>query len=755
MKPEYAAHTHETLDWQSMLEHGSEVSRLAQQHAKPFGDEEKAELAGILHDIGKYGDLFQRRLHGLESGLDHWSPGAHIALLEYRSIAIALAIQGHHIGLQSGAANGLKEMRLEDIEKNHPRGLRLSETDVVLLKKRLTDDGVILPSTPTHKPVLPASAAEMLETRMLFSSLVDADFLDTERTMNRGKPDFVPRPKTPALNATRALEILEQRLEELNSDLNIPQKTRNLRASLATTSQKAALNPARVFTLTAPTGTGKTLAMLRFALTRATKDKRTRRIIIVLPFLTILDQTVDIYRKLFAEFGEHYVLEHHSLTGIRKSETSGDEQATSDKEKRLLTENWDAPIVITTNVQFLESLHANRPSACRKLHNIAESIVLFDEVQTLPVNLAIPTLKTLAKLATEKYGVTVVFATATQPAFDTLHTEVQKGEPFGLGWQPTEIVPNQAELFSQAKRVKSVWKTRNSTPWSSVLEWLERDQQALCIVNLKRHAYALARLAIQAELKNIYHVSTALCPEHRRAILKQVIADLQANKPCCVIATQCVEAGVDLDFPNVYRAIAPLDAIAQAAGRCNRNDARAEKGLLTVFIPESEAYPSKSYQQATELTRIQLGDSQLDLDNPETYRRYYSSLYAIQNITDPELEGFIKSQNYKEFAEAYRLIENDAVNVVVPYNQAAKDLMQEARQHGISPNWMRRVRGYTVSVYLKKNQGTPEYLEPIKYRFGKNNDFSENWFLCVEQNPFTQQAHYHEVFGLLPEEGGI
>ncbi len=756
MKP-YFGHTHETLDWQTMLEHSSEVSRLAQQHAKPFGDEAKADLAGILHDIGKYGDLFQRRLHGLEKGLDHWSAGAHIALLEYRQIEVALAIQGHHIGLQSGAANSLKEMRLEDVEKNHPLGLRLSETDVVLLKKRLTDDGVNLPSAPTHKPVLPASAAEMLETRMLFSSLVDADFLDTERTMNRGKPDFVPRPKTPELNATRALEILEQRLEKLNSDSSIPQKTRDLRASLAATCQEAALNPARVFTLTAPTGTGKTLAMLRFALTRATKDKRIRRIIIVLPFLTILDQTVDIYRQLFAEFGEYYILEHHSLTGIRKQETSGDEQAISDKEKRLLTENWDAPIVITTSVQFLESLHANRPSACRKLHNIAGSVVLFDEVQTLPVSLAVPTLKTLSKLATEKYAVSVVFATATQPAFDTLNSEVQKGEPLGLGWQPCEIVSSQAEMFMQAKRVESVWETKNATPWTEILEWLRRDQQALCIVNLKRHAYKLAELAIEAGLENVYHVSTALCPEHRRAILKKIIANLDAGKPCRVIATQCVEAGVDLDFPFVYRTIAPLDAIAQAAGRCNRNDARLKKGLLTVFIPESEAYPSKSYQQATELTRIQLGNGagKLDLDDPETYRRYYSSLYAIQNTTDPELEGFIRSQNYKEFAESYRLIENDAVNVVVPYNQAAKELMQEARQHGISPHWMRRVRGYTVSVYLKKNQGIPEYLEPIKYRYGKNQDFSENWFLCVEQNPFTYQAHYHEVFGLLPEEGGI
>jgi CRISPR-associated endonuclease/helicase Cas3 len=756
---QYFGHTHETLPWQTILEHGSEVARLARDNAAFFGEELKAQLAGELHDIGKYGDLFQRRLRGLESGLDHWSAGAHIALFEHRLVDVALAIQGHHIGLKSGAGQSLRELNLAEVAKNHPLGLRLSETDIDLLKARLAADGVRLPSPTTERQPLPSSAGDMLGTRMLFSALVDADFIDTERTMNRGNPKFVPRPSPPALQAPRALALLEDTLTALNANMDIPVKTRALRKTLADACRASASSSSQVFTLTAPTGTGKTLGMLRFALSRAAQNQRIRRIVVVLPFLTILDQTVDIYRQLFAEFGEHYILEHHSLTGIRPEQPVSqlEQQAVSDKQQRLLTENWDAPIIVTTSVQFLESLHANRPSACRKLHNIAGSIVLFDEVQTLPVKLAVPTLKTLAKLATEKYGCSVVFSTATQPAFDTLHSAIAEDESNSAGWQPTEIVADHAALFANAKRVTADWKIAQATPWSEILHWLGADQQALCIVNLKRHALELARLARAQGLEQVYHLSTALCPQHRRDLLARIVAALGAGNPCRVIATQCVEAGVDLDFPKVYRALAPLDAIAQAAGRCNRNNRLTSKGVLTVFVPETERYPTKSYQQATELTRmqLQLGGGQLDLDDPATYRQYFKNLYSISATTDAELEGYILSQNFEKFAERYTLIENDAVNVVVPYNQAARNLMQEARQNGITGDWMRRSRGYTVSAFLNPKKPQPFFLEPVKFRFGTNDGFAETWFLCREPDEYNTATFYDPMFGLLPEEGGL
>jgi CRISPR-associated endonuclease/helicase Cas3 len=739
-----------------MLEHASEVSRIAGENASAFGESQRAELMGKLHDLGKYGDLFQRRLRGEESGLDHWTAGTYVALMTYRFPDVALCIQGHHIGLQRGDKDSLETV----FEKQpNPEHLRLTDENFALLRTRLENDVGALPLSSDTRMHIPSSASAMLDTRMMFSALVDADFLDTERTMNRGNDAFVPRPKAPGLQAKRALSLLEARLSELNADTRIPQNTRELRRSLADTALVSASSPARLFTLTAPTGTGKTLAMLRFALARAAADERVRRIILVLPFLTILDQTVDVYRALFAELGAHYILEHHSLVGTR-AETGGsavsDGVKRSDKQQRLLMENWDAPIVITTSVQFLESLHANRTSACRKLHNIAGSIVLFDEVQSLPLNLAVPTLKTLSRLASDKYGCSVVFSTATQPAFDTLHPKILEGEPQSAGWQPVEIVTDHAALFQRAKRVEVTWKTRSPSPWSEVLHWLEEDRQALCIVNLKRHASALAKRALEANLEGVYHLSTALCPQHRRELLKRIIADLKAGNACRVIATQCVEAGVDLDFPKVYRALAGLDAIAQAAGRCNRNAARPQKGQLTVFVPEEENYPSKTYRQAAELTRVLLAERTegLDLDDPTTYRQFYRSLYTLTSTSDAELEGFITSQNYLDFAARYRLIENDAVNVVVPYNEAALELMQEGRQLGITPDWMRRVRGYTVSYFLKKNAPVPVFLEPIKFRFGKNDGFAEGWFLCAPENPLTFKRYYDEVFGLQSEEGG-
>ncbi|MBF6593305.1 MAG: CRISPR-associated helicase Cas3' [Thermaceae bacterium] len=747
---QYWAHTHQDRSkWQTMLEHTTEVARLASERADYFGERAKANLAGLLHDIGKYGDLFQRRLEGKESGLDHWSAGAHIALFEYRAIEIALAIQGHHIGLQSGAKQSLLEMKLEELQKKHPLELRLTETNVDLLKQRLEADVGSLPA-PTQPIPKTLSAAEMLDTRMLFSALVDADFLDTERTMNQGNARFIPRPVAPKLQASRALELLEARLEQLGNDESIPQKTRELRRSLADDCANAANNPARIFTLTAPTGTGKTLSMLRFALRRAAQDPEVRRIVVVLPFLSILDQTVNVYRQLFAEFGEHYILEHHSLTGIRDKNSTSDQQSILERQKRLLTENWDAPIVITTSVQLLESLHASRPGACRKLHNLAGSIILFDEVQTLPVKLAVPTLKTLSGLTNEKYNCTVLFSTATQPAFDTLHTSIQQGEPIDSGWQPSEIVAQQAQLFSQAQRVNSVWKTQNALTWPHLVAELQDQPQALCIVNLKRHAYALTQEAQKQRLEGIYHLSTALCPQHRRDLLAQIVADLKAKKPCRVFATQCVEAGVDLDFPNVYRALAPLDAIAQAAGRCNRHDSLPERGTLTVFLPEEEKYPTRAYQQAAQLTRSQLVEHDgLNLDDPETYRRFYKSLYNIADTTDQELENFIKTQNYEEFAKRYRLIETHAVNVVVPYNLEAKTLMQEARDSGITGDWMRRVRGYTVPHFLAVD-GVPPYLETLflRYQWGSRTEVSD-WFLCGEE------SRYDSLLGFLPEEGGV
>ncbi|WP_027878447.1 CRISPR-associated endonuclease Cas3'' [Meiothermus cerbereus] len=740
----YWAHSHrDRTRWQTLREHATEVARLAAQKAAPFSASQKAELAGKLHDLGKYGDLFQRRLEGKEKGLDHWSAGAHVALFELRQPEVALAIQGHHIGLQSGAKDSLREM---DLPKRGGQGipaeLRLSETNLEQLKARLLQDGLALPPPQPEQEKYQFNAAQMLDTRMLFSALVDADFLDTERHLLG--PELL-RPQPPPLQAAVALERLEARLAELADNPAVPEKTRKLRQAVAQACEEAAQQEGRLFTLTAPTGSGKTLAMLRFALGRAVRDPRIRRIVVVLPYLSILDQTAKIYRALFAEFGPHYILEDHSLAYRPLSKGLSDEQDLLERERRLLAENWEAPIILTTSVQLLESLHSNRPGACRKLHNLAGSVLLFDEVQTLPTHLAVPTLKTLARLASDQYGAVVVFATATQPAFEALHKQVQKNEP--QGWQPQEMVPDPNALFSQSQRVQLDWWLKNPTPWPHLAALLKADSQALVVLNLKRQAHALFRQAeAQGLQEGLYHLSTALCPAHRKAVLEQIQQRLSEQAPCRLVATQVVEAGVELDFPVGYRALGPLEAIAQTAGRINRHGLRPE-GRLVVFLPEDEGYPDRAYAQAAQLTKTLQAEGGLELDQPQTVQRYYQSLYGLRVVTDPEIERCIQTQNYAELARHYRLIETPAVNVVVPYNDEALALMQEARDQGISAAWIRQARPYAVPHYLPRN-GVPPYLEPVFLRYGREKSEAPDWFLCPDR------ALYDSALGFTPEEGG-
>ncbi|GIW24906.1 MAG: hypothetical protein KatS3mg069_1173 [Meiothermus sp.] len=732
----YWAHTHpDPARWQPMREHAAEVARRAAEKADPFGESEKGRLSGLLHDLGKYGDPFQRRLEGKEKGLDHWSAGAHVALFEYRLPEVALAIQGHHIGLQSGAKESLKEMKLREDGQGFPPELRLSEANLSVLKERFRADGLELPPPSQAQIPIAQSAAAMLDTRMLFSALVDADFLDTERHM-RGEV----RPSAPPLQAEKALERLEAHLEKLEREERIPAKVRALRKALSDAAAEAAKHPERLFTLTAPTGLGKTLAMLRFALRRALRDPRIRRIVVVLPYLSILDQTAKIYRALFADFGPHYILEDHSLAYRPLRKELSDEQDVAELERRLLSENWEAPVVLTTHVQLLESLHANRPGACRKLHNLAGSVLLFDEVQTLPTHLALPTLKTLSHLAGEKYGVVVVFATATQPAFDALDAEIRKNEP--QGWQPVEIAPEPRVLFQQSQRVGVDWWLKNPTPFPYLLTLLEADPQALVVLNLKRQAHALFRLAEAQGLEGLFHLSTALCPAHRLKVLGEVQTRLDEGRPCRLIATQVVEAGVELDFPVGYRALGPLEAIAQTAGRVNRHGLRKE-GQLVVFIPEDEGYPDQAYAQAAKLTRALQAEGPLEL-TPDTFRRYYQSLYGLQSVSDPEIEGFILTQNYAELARRYRIIESPAVNVVVPYNDEAKALMQEARDRGIAADWVQRARPYAVPYFLPKG-GPPAFLESVFLRYGRGE--APDWYLCPDE------ALYSPKLGFTPEEG--
>jgi len=728
--------------------HLDAVSKRASQSAAVFGADTEAALAGLLHDLGKYGDLFQKRLRGEVQGIDHWTPGAWAALEKYKQlgIAVALAIQGHHVGLQQASRDNLARMDPGRWDPAMHAQRQLSETRTDLLIERFSVDGLTLPpfesSLYAHNE---RAVSAMLDVRMLFSALVDADFLATEAHFNEGE-ETCGRPSLP-LDPARALNLLLAHIDRLASASDAAQSVNKLRSDLLSACLAAGEKAVGQFTLTAPTGSGKTLAMLAFALKHAAVHDL-RRIVMVIPYLNIIDQTATVFRSVLeGDLGPGYVLEHHSLAGTRGHDQV---EGTGEDHGRELSEVWDAPIVITTSVQMLESLFSNRPSTCRKLHRLAKSVILFDEVQTLPTHLAIPTLAALSRL-TERYGTSVVFATATQPAFSHMDDHVRNW--CSVGWRPTEIVPTGLKLFARIRRTKIEWPNPDApVSWDELADRLADDEcrQALCVVNLKRHALLLFEklrdcLGDDADL---FHLSTSMCPAHRREVIDEIHRRLKEEngEPCRLISTQCVEAGVDVDFPVAFRSWGPLDSIAQVAGRCNRNGRRAF-GTMHVFIPEDERYPEGGYRQAATVARLVAARRTLDVDDPELYAEYYRQLYAIARPEDrdEDLLNALTRRDFAQVAEHYRLIPSATVNVLVPYEHAAYDkLTSVVRREGISRRWIRQARPHVIGVHRGSHKAPVwNWVEVIRCSRGRE---AEDWYI------YLRPEHYDAKTGLCPPD---
>lgn len=772
---EFLAHSQSPTGRKDLLRnHLESVSALAGRYAEALEATADAKLAGLLHDLGKYGDLFQRRLQHKEHGVDHWSLGAWVALTRYGRDAAALAIQGHHTGLQGASKNHLLGLDPKKLAKSHPAGLRLSEQHTETLLQRLQADGIRLPELEETGPPLEACypAAMMLDVRMLFSALVDADFIETEAHFDAPSPEEKGyRPPGPPLEAEPALRALLEYTGALSKQSEASDEVNAVRRDLLESCLEAAAWEPGLFTLTAPTGAGKTLGMLAFALKHAAEHNM-RRVVTVIPYLTIIEQTARVYREALGRYlegkdPEIYILEHHSLAHGEKNgsaRSNGNRAQDMDMEKegirraRLLAENWDAPIIVTTSVQFLESLFANRPAACRKLHRLARSVILFDEVQTLPKELAIPTLATLSRL-TERYGSTVVFATATQPAFTHLNDSVR--EYCRMGWAPREIVRSEKNLFGRVRRTRTEWwpALDHSVSWADLAETLAGHPQVLCVVNRKLHALRLFDELKDRGNEGLFHLSTNMCSAHRKRTLEEVRRRLAKGAPCRLVSTQCVEAGVDLDFPVVYRAMGPLEAIAQAAGRCNRNGGM-ELGTVRVFVPdvpdvpEEELYPDDAYRQATKVTGILLRErdlTALDIESCSLFEEYYRKLYEIARPQElnRKLQKAIKRRDFVEVAKRYRLIKKDTINVLVPYDREAFDrLAEQVEETGLSRDWIRSARPYAVSLFRPgKPDPVVNYLNPVpllpKSRFPEK---SEEWFIYLEP------SHYDREVGLRPPE---
>ncbi|MDX9719427.1 MAG: CRISPR-associated helicase Cas3' [Myxococcota bacterium] len=733
---------------QSVAAHLTGVSALARKLGEPLGLGDVAALAGVLHDLGKYGDLFQARLRNEAAHIDHWSLGAWAALVEHRSVAAALAVAGHHVGLGRGDKQSLGGLNPSRLCKQHPQRLRLSATGTDELWKHFESDGLARPSM-TEAGTIGEHTGDMVDVRMLFSTLVDADFLDTEAHFQASSAsENTLRAEGPRLDARAALAILERHVEQVRQRSWAAPSVNAMRDDLWLACLQGAELPPGIFTLSAPTGTGKTLAMLAFALKHALQNEM-RRIVLAIPFLSIIEQTASILRSVFErDLGHDFVLEHHSLAGMGAETAQTDAEQAAQRATRALTENWDAPLIVTTNVQLLESLFSNRPSACRKLHRLARSVILFDEAQTLPVGLAVPTLAALDRMV-RRFNATVVFATATQPAFEHFDPVLVARER--ASWRPIELVSPSLRLFERASRTSVEWpKADERRELAEVARSLVDEEQALCIVNLKRHAASLFELTQEAA-DGVLHLSTSLCASHRQQVLQEVRERLNRGARCILVSTQCVEAGVDVDFPVVYRAFGPLEAIAQAAGRCNRNG-RLARGRVVVFVPSEECYPSVAYEHGASVLKLMLErcNATLGLDDPVVFQDYYRQFYGLARpeTQREELTAAIANQDYPETARLYRLIEQDSVHVLVPWDASAfAKLRDEAHDRGISKGWMRRAQHHVVAVPRHvSSQSLATCLEPLP--LWRTHQPSPDWFALTDvtaYDPFIGLRLNHDA----------
>lgn len=680
-----------------LTEHLEKTSQLAQEFAAHFGAGVWAGLAGLWHDLGKYQPAFQSYLlaaadpdahiEGAPKRVDHSTPGAALAvrvLGKGEGDLLAYLIAGHHAGLpdyDAAEAGGEASLlaRLHRAEGSGAVDALLEATEI---------NSLIQQEKPV--PMLPGRDREEKEEglhlwlRMLFSCLTDADFLDTEAFMDVSKHEG--RGGWPQLE--EMLPVLETYMERFKPDTEV----NRIRAEVLQTCRQKASRPPGRFSLTVPTGGGKTLASLAFALHHARRHSK-RRIVYVIPYTSIIEQTADVFRRVFESLGE-VVVEHHS-----NADSSPEKE---DSRSRLASENWDAPLIVTTSVQFFESLYAARTSRVRKLHNLVDSVVVLDEAQLIPPEFRKSLLSTL-RLLTDYYGVTLLLSTATQPAL----CSVESLEIRYRGLEPVhELIPAPAELHERLRRVRVRLPQDMSTPveWESLADRLKQHDSLLCIVNRRDDCRTLHALMPPDTI----HLSALMCGQHRAEVIFAIKRRLAAGEPVQVISTQLVEAGVDLDFPVVYRAMAGLDSIAQAAGRCNREGRLNGMGEVRVFIPPSSTMGlmARAEQAAREVLHGYEGDP---LD-PALYTRYFENFYRRIDPDRKQIEDLLKPHGgigiyFRTAAERFKLIDDGYQQpVFVGYGEKGWALIDQLRRLGPERWLMRRLQRYSVNLTKRDHE---------------------------------------------------
>jgi len=664
----YGRKNDETGEFQLLRDHLWNVSKLTGEYAGQFTNPKIGEICGLLHDVGKYSKQFQRRIKGENIRVTHASSGAQVAYELYKNTGnpyyffIAYCIAGHHRGLQDFGdqfiPSSCLHQALHDDVPEFQTKWQAEKRDVPELTK--TDISLVY----TNESI---GFSLSLYTRFLFSCLVDADRYDAmqfdvqENSANDPSASFI------------SLSDMQIKLDEhVNSLSSKKGKINEIREDIAAQCKKAGTAERGIFTLSVPTGGGKTLSSLLFALKHAQTHKL-HRVIYSIPFTSIIEQNAGVYKDIF---GEKNVLEHHSNFEI-PSDNNGNKDEVD--RYRFTASRWDAPLIVTTNVQLFESLFTNKPSRVRKLHNICNSVIILDEAQAIPNEYIKPCMTALSELVTN-YGCSVVLCTATQPDF-------VKNKLIN---DSTEIVPNFTEIEKIMRRAECTFigKTDNK----ALCEQLIQHDQFLCIVNTRRHARDLYEMLSQCDATNLFHLSTNLIPLHRKKIIAEIKEKISKNEQCFVVSTQLIEAGVDIDFPVVYRCLTGIDSIIQAAGRCNREGKR-ERGDVFVFVPELDNYLGFGYLKLTGSIASPIIKKHADIMSPDAISAYFKELFEIRRDELDKADILTKCKRgfdegckfeFETMAREFRLIEEAGTPVVIPCDDYIRSILDAANKYANS-----------------------------------------------------------------------
>lgn len=662
---EYLAHIDGDRE-QSVKEHLQGTAELAEKFAAKFRKADWGYCCGMLHDIGKYSVEFQKKIkENLDIRVDHSTAGAKVCEnLDGCYWLLTYCIAGHHAGLPDLGREGLPSSLLGRLKK------RLC--DYSAYEKEIEIPQITTPPIAMNPEKDPNFALSVF-IRMLYSCLVDADFLDTEQFMNNG---------TVQRDSGESMDVLLEKLQNYTAKWLINRNDTTIdgrRSEILRNCLEMGKSSKGLFQLTVPTGGGKTVASLAFALQHAVENHMDR-VIYVIPYTSIIEQNAQVFREIL---GSENVLENHSNVDYESSEEF--------KPMQLAAENWDKPVVVTTNVQFFESLYANKSSKCRKLHNIVNSVIIFDEAQMLPANYLKPCMAMIEELL-QQYGTSIVLCTATQPALQQFLPEK---------YVARELCPRRDEQFRFFERV--TYQNIDTVTEEEMAEKLQQEWHALCIVNTRKRAQ---RLYEQLQGEGVYHLSTTMYPAHRKRVLAEIRERLddKKGKKCIVISTSLVEAGVDLDFTSVYRELAGVDSIIQAAGRCNRNGERGkEESIVRIFQWEDKEQMSEQRHQIDTTQKLLARGK--DITALESITEYFWELYHIKGESldvKKILEKFDGGDyQFATVAKDFKLIEENSVTVYIDQEPEAKALLQEIRQQGLTKSRMRKAGQYCVSIRKK------------------------------------------------------